>query len=206
MKIALVGDSTVTEDAGWGKAFATKFNSNVKVHNFAFNGRSSKSWYEEKHLPKVLSVKPDYVLIQFGHNDQPGKGPERETDPDTTYRDYLKVYIKAFRAIGSEPIIVSSVTRRHFDASGKIESTLTPWAEAAKAIAQELNTPFIDLHANSIQYHNQIGPAASMSFNISEGDLTHLNQKGAEAIAKLIVRELEVVAEDLYTHLQQPEN
>jgi hypothetical protein len=45
-----------------------------------------------------------------------------------------------------------------------------------------------------------------MSFNISEGDLTHLNQKGAEAIAKLIVRELEVVAEDLYTHLQQPEN
>ncbi len=22
---------------------------------------------------------PDYLLIQFGHNDQPGKGPERES-------------------------------------------------------------------------------------------------------------------------------
>lgn len=151
LKIALIGDSTVTDDAGWGKALASKFNSDVKVYNFAFDGRSTKNWYEEDHLPKVLSVKPDYVLIQFGHIDQPGKGPEREKDPDTSYRDYLSGYIKEFRAIGSEPIIVSSVTRRHFDASGKIESSLGPWAEAAKAVAQELKTPFIDLHANSIQ-------------------------------------------------------
>lgn len=53
--------------------------------------------------------------------------------------------------------------------------------------------------------HNQIGPAASMAFNLREGDLTHLNQKGAEAIAKLIIRELEVVANDLYAHIKQPE-
>jgi pectinesterase len=205
LKIALIGDSTVTGDGGWGKALARKFNSDVKVYNFAFNGRSSKSWYEEGHLPKVLSVKPDYILIQFGHNDQPGKGPERETDPETTFRDYLKVYIKEFRAIGSEPIILSSVTRRHFNASGKIESSLTPWAEAAQNTARELNVPFIDLHANSIQYHNQIGPVASMEFNLSEGDLTHLNQKGAEAIAELIICELKIAANDLYPHIKQPE-
>jgi lysophospholipase L1-like esterase len=149
VKIALIGDSTVTDDSGWGKAFASRFNNNVKVLNFAFNGRSSKSWYDENHLPKVLSAKPDYMLIQFGHNDQPGKGPERETDPATTYHDYLKMYIKEFRAIGAKPIIVSSVTRRNFDADGKIESSLTPWAKAAQMVAKELNAPFIDLHTSS---------------------------------------------------------
>jgi hypothetical protein len=68
-----------------------------------------------------------------------------------------------------------------------------------------LNVPFIDLHANSIQYHNQIGPVASMEFNLSEGDLTHLNQKGAEAIAELIICELKIAANDLYPHIKQPE-
>lgn len=197
MKIALIGDSTVTDDSGWGKAFASRFNNNVEVLNFAQNGRSAKSWYEENHLPAVLRAQPDYVLIQFGHNDQPGKGPARETDPATTYRDYLKRYIKAFRAIGAQPIIISSVARRNFDADGKIESSLTPWAEAAQAVAQELNVPFIDLHAASIKYHHQIGSAASMIFNLKEGDTTHLNQQGADAITDLIMSELKVVVSEL---------
>lgn len=202
VKIALIGDSTVTVDSGWGKAFANRFNDNVKVLNFAQNGRSAKSWYEENRLPNVLNTNPDYVLIQFGHNDQPGKGSERETNPATTYRDYLKLYINAFRAIGAQPIIVSSVTRRNFDADGKIASSLTPWAEAAQSVAQELNTPFIDLHASSIKYHNQIGPAISMTFNLEEGDTTHLNQQGAEAIADLIMNELKILAPALDPYMK----
>lgn len=197
VKIALIGDSTVTDDSGWGKAFANRFDDSVDVLNFAQNGRSSKSWYEENRLPEVLSAKPDYVLIQFGHNDQPGKGPERETDPTTSYRDYLKLYINAFQEIGAIPIIVSSVARRNFDAVGKIASSLAPWAEAAQAVAQKLDVPFIDLYTSSIQYHNQIGPAASMAFNLEDGDTTHLNQTGAEAIAELIINELQVVVSEL---------
>ena len=193
MKIALIGDSTVTEASGWGKAFADRFDASVAVLNFARNGRSAKSWYDENNLTAVLNTKPDYVLIQFGHNDQPGKGPERETDPDTSYRDYLKIYVNAFQAIGARPIIVSSVARRNFDAAGQITSTLTPWAEAARSAAAELNVPFIDLHARSIGYHNQIGCAASMAFNLEEDDTTHLNQKGAAAITDLIINELNVV-------------
>ena len=202
VKIALIGDSTVTDDSGWGKAFDCRFDDSVYVLNFAQNGRSAKSWYEENHLPEVLSVKPDYVLIQFGHNDQPGKGTERETDPATSYRDYLQIYINAFSAIGTKPIIVSSVARRNFDADGKIVSSLTPWAEAARAVAQELNVPFIDLHAASINYHNQIGPAASMTFNLEERDTTHLNQNGAEAIADLIMCELQIVVSELNRYIK----
>ncbi|MCB1089609.1 MAG: sulfatase-like hydrolase/transferase, partial [Verrucomicrobiae bacterium] len=98
--VALLGDSTVTDSAGWGLAFAGKFRSDVQVLNFAAGGRSAKSWLAEGRLPAVLEAKPDYVFIQFGHNGQPGKGPERETDPATTYRDYLRQYVKEFRAIG----------------------------------------------------------------------------------------------------------
>jgi len=200
--IALIGDSTVTDQSGWGKAFAGRFNDRAKVLNFAVGGRSSKSWYDENRLPEVLEAKPDYVLIQFGHNDQPGKGPQRETDPATSYRDYLKTYVKEFRAIGAKPIIISSVTRRKFDEKGKIKSSLTPWAEAAKSVAAESKVPFIDLHAASINYHNRIGSEVSMSFNPKEGDTTHFNQKGAEAIADLILKELKPVAGNLAAYLR----
>ena len=200
--VALIGDSTVTDHAGWGKALPGRFDDQVKVVNFAVGGRSSKSWYDEKRLPAVLELKPDFVLIQFGHNGQPGKGPKRETDPESTYRDYLKIYVNAFRETEAKPILVSSVTRRRFDENGKITSTLTPWAEAAKAVAREMEVPFVDLHAASVAYHNRIGLEASMAFNPKEGDITHFNEKGAEAITSLIVCEIKKVCEDLGRHLR----
>lgn len=200
--VALIGDSTVTDQSGWGKAFAGRFSEKVTVRNFAVGGRSSKSWYDEKRLPKALKAKPNFVLIQFGHNDQPGKGPKRETDPATTYREYLKKYVEAFRKIGAKPIILSSVTRRLFDKKGKVRSTLGPWAEGAKAAAAELKVPFIELHAVSVKYHNKIGPEESARFNPKEGDATHFNSKGAEAIAGLIVQELKVVAGELAAYLK----
>lgn len=202
MRIALIGDSTVTDHAGWGKAFADKFKEGVEVLNFAMGGRSAKSWYDENRLPEVLKVKPDYVLIQFGHNGQPGKGPARETDPATTYRDYLTRYVNEFRKIGTIPVIVSSVTRRTFDENGKIASTLTPWAEAAGIVATDLKVPFVDLHASSVNYHNRIGRKESETFNPKEGDRTHYNKKGAEAIASLVIEELKTVAPDLSVHLK----
>ena len=200
--VALIGDSTVTDKSGWGKAFAGRFKGNVKVLNFSVGGRSSKSWYDEGRLPKVLAAKPDYVLIQFGHNGQPGKGPKRETDPATTYRDFLRMYVKEFRKIGAEPILVSSVTRRRFDDEGKICSTLGPWAEGAKAVAKEMDVPFVDLYAASVAYHNKIGRAKSMEFNPKEGDTSHFNAKGAEAIVDLIVKELNENAKGLATYLK----
>lgn len=202
--IVLIGDSTVTDNAGWGKAFADRFKKNVKVLNYAVGGRSSKSWYDEKRLPKALKAKPDYVLIQFGHNGQPGKGPKRETNPATTYRDYLKLYVSEFRKIGAKPIIVSSVTRRNFDKNGKAKSTLTPWAEAAKAVARDLRAPFVNLHTASIEYHNKIGQEVSMTFNPKEGDTTHFNKKGAEAISDLITKEIKTASPDLHAYLNQP--
>src|SRR5215472_9657896 len=78
IKIALVGDSTVNDEGGWGPGFRASFDAaRVQVLNFALNGRSSKSFRNEKRWEPVLAAKPDYILIQFGHNDAPGKGPDR---------------------------------------------------------------------------------------------------------------------------------
>lgn len=214
--IALVGDSTVTDSAGWGKAFAGKFRASVRVENFAMGGRSAKSWLAEERLPAALEAKPDYVFIQFGHNGQPGKGEPRETDPGTTYRDYLRQYVKEFRAIGAEPILVSSVTRRDFTEEGAIRTEptsddvygngvtrpLKPWAEAAKAVAEEMDAPFIDLYAASAAYHNHLGETASWRFSPKEDDITHFNELGADAISNLVIDGLREAEPELAKYLK----
>lgn len=184
--IALVGDSTVTVEKGWGGAFAELLDGRADVRNFAVGGRSAKSYTDENRLPDALAVRPDYVFIQFGHNGQPGKGAYRETDPEGSYRDYLRRFVAEIRAAGAEPVIVSSLTRRNFDEDGRIESTLGPWAEGARAVATELDVPFIDLHTASIELHNQLGEARSADFDHGPGDRTHLSESGARAIARLI--------------------
>ena len=124
----------------------------------ARNGRSSKSYLDEGHWRAALAKGADVVLIQFGHNDQPGKGPERETDPATTYRANLSRYIDEARAADALPVIVTSLTRRNFDDGGKVVSDLFPYADAAKAVAAEAGVPLVDLHAASIDALNRLGP------------------------------------------------
>jgi len=188
--IAFIGDSTVAKKSGWGDALTLLFDEKIIVKNFAVGGRSSKSWLAENRLPAALKFKPDYVFIQFGHNGQPGKGVERETDPQTTYKEYLRTYIQEFKAIGSEMVILSSVTRRKFDEQKRIISTLGPWAQAAKEVAEETGVVFIDLHSISMAYHNQIGPEESLKFNPEPSDVTHFNEFGGSVIANLIAEEI----------------
>lgn len=148
VKIVLVGDSTVNDQGGWGTGFRGSFKDEVQVTNLALNGRSSKSFRDEGAWAPALAAKPDYILIQFGHNDGPGKGPERETDPRTTYRANLIRYIDEARAIGAKPVLVTSITRRNFDADGKLKTdSLEPYVEATRAAAKEKNVPLLDLYA-----------------------------------------------------------
>src|ERR1700722_11565827 len=121
VKIVLVGDSTVNDQGGWGKGFSGSFNGQVQVINLALDGRSSKSFRDEGAWTPALAAKPDYILIQFGHNDSPGKGPERETDPQTTYRANLARYVDEARAMGANPALSPSIPRRNFDANGKLK-------------------------------------------------------------------------------------
>ena len=205
VRIVLCGDSTVASGSGWGDAFAKLLAPSAEGLNLARSGRSSKSYRDEGHWTKALAQKPAIVLIQFGHNDQPGKGPERETDPATTFRDNLRRYIAEAREIGASPILVTPLSRRIFGDDGKITSTLTPYAEAAIAVAAEQKVPLVDLHARSIEQLNELGTAGAAAFNPSTKDgsmdRTHLNEKGAAATARLVAAELRKVAPDVARHL-----
>jgi beta-xylosidase/lysophospholipase L1-like esterase len=194
--LVLVGDSTVNDGGGWGYGLRRFVTPEVTVSNFAQNGRSSKSFRTEGHWDKALAAKGDYYLIQFGHNDQPGKGPDRETDPATTFPENMARYVDEVRAQGAQPILVTSLTRRIFSKSDptRIESSLTPWADAVKKVAAAKNVPLIDLHALSIAWCEQLGPDGTAQFNFPDTsgktDTTHLQGEGRVAFARLVVDEL----------------
>jgi pectinesterase len=198
--IGLIGDSTVAEQSGWGPALADRLQQKAKVVNHAVNGATLESL--SKRLDDLIAQKPDYVMIQFGHNDQKRYGTD-------VYREHLQSYVERIQRAGAKPIIVSSVTRRNFDATGKIDEkhgsskksnlkgTLADYAKSAQGCAAEKRLPFIDLYRISIEHHNRLGREASMSYNWKDGDTTHFNKKGTEAIADLIVPELNKIIPQL---------
>ena len=194
--IVLVGDSTVTEGSGWGLGFRQLAAPEVRVTNTAQNGRSSKSFRDEGHWATAIAAKGDYYLIQFGHNDQPGKGPERETNPATTYPANMARYVDEVRAIGATPILVTSLVRRTFSETepGRLTSTLGPWVDAVKRVAAEKRVPVIDLDASSRALCERLGPVDTARFNVRTDagtwDTTHLDATGSLAFAKLVVADL----------------
>lgn len=194
LRIVLVGDSTVADYAGWGRAFRALLSDSVECINAAADGRSSKSFIEEGRWAQALTLKGNYYLIQFGHNDEPGKGPARETDPSTTYLEYMNRYVDDARASGATPILITSLARRHFDSDGKIVSTLTPYVDAVKNLAATKKVPLLDLHARSIQLAEAMGQTEWIAISPrgpdGEVDRTHLTKKSGALIATLVAREL----------------
>lgn len=198
IRIALIGDSTVASYSspppdrpdltGWGQVLGEFFDVHIEVHNFALSGRSSKSFLKEGHWAKVLAIKPDYVFIQFGHNDEPGKG-ERTTDPAGDYRDYLRQYIDEARGAGAVPVLVTPVARRTFE-SGKIVTSLTPYAEAMKLVGRETQTPVIDLLAASMAAFGRAGDEGGVDLSAAPTDRSHFSRKGARLVAGLVANAL----------------
>ena len=122
--IFIIGDSTAAnkdttggkQERGWGMMLQDCFDSDyIVVDNHAVNGRSSKSFIDEGRWDKVLEkIKPgDYVIIQFGHNDEKPQ-PARHTDPGSTFDYNLAKYIRDTREHGGIPIMMNPVARRNF--------------------------------------------------------------------------------------------
>jgi lysophospholipase L1-like esterase len=194
IRIVLVGDSTVNDEGGWGEGFRNSFGPPVEVVNLAKNGRSSKSFRDEGLWEPALGAKPDFILIQFGHNDEPGKGPDRETDPSTTYRANMMRYIDEARAVGATPILVTSIVRRNFDAEGKIKRDhLIDYVAEVRKLAVEKNVALIDLYALTLAQSEELGPEESRSLGATtkEGklDTTHLSATGRQEIGAIAARE-----------------
>jgi|SRR5947209_3726946 len=194
VKIVLVGDSTVNDEGGWGPGFRAALGPEFQVLNLARNGRSSKSFRDEGFWKTALAAKPDYILIQFGHNDVPGKGPDRETDPQTTYRQNMLRYIQEARAAGAVPVLVTSIVRRIFGPDGKIKpDSLVPYVNEIRTIAVEQNVALIDLYNLTLAQAEQAGPVGALEIGrkLPDGkqDSTHLGPKGQREIGRMAARE-----------------
>src|SRR5688500_12799460 len=150
----------MTEKSGWGTGFKANVTQDAAVVNLARGGRSSKSFRNEGHWSELLRRRPSHVLIQFGHNDMPGKGLDRETDLPA-YRANLARYVDEARAAGAQPILVTPLTRRYFNDEGRIRSDLEAHAEATRQIAMEKKVPVVDLHTHSIALLDSLGPGIS---------------------------------------------
>ncbi|MBN1787558.1 MAG: rhamnogalacturonan acetylesterase [Sedimentisphaerales bacterium] len=204
--IVLVGDSTVadyqSEDKlrGWGQIIPEFFDKDVVIKNFAKNGRSSKSFIKEGLWAEAIAEKADFVIIQFGHNDCPGK-EERTTDPDGDYREYLRKYIDDSRKAGAEPILVTSVERRNFTKDGKIELSLEKYANAMKEVGKEEKVAVLDLHARSVELYETLGEEKSNYMN--RDDRTHFTEEGARTITRLVVEEIGKKVPLLNKHLKK---
>ncbi|ADG11179.1 rhamnogalacturonan acetylesterase [Caulobacter segnis] len=207
--VFLAGDSTVTDQrfepaAGWGQMLPRFFKPEISVANHAESGETLKSFLIERRLDKILSrIKPgDWLLIQFGHNDQKTQWPQTYAEAATTYRDYLRVYAGEARRRGATPVFVTSMHRHRFDAAGKVVDTLGDYPKAMRETAGDLGAPLIDLHAMSAAFYEALGPKeAWKAFNDGGKDLTHHNNYGAYQLARCVVEGVRTHVPDLAAHL-----
>jgi lysophospholipase L1-like esterase len=209
-RIVLVGDSTVCNypdslpERGWGMFIQERFKPDtVEVINLAASGRSTKTFITEGRWQKALDEKPDYVLIKFGHNDSHAPTNPESTEAATDYKDNLRRYIDDSRGIGAIPILVTPMVRRTFAADGKLKDELQRYADAMKEVGLEKKAAVIDLHASSKQLVEQLGPAAAADMANKNGDATHFNEKGAKAMAYLVMQELPDAAPKLKAYLKE---
>ncbi|MDT8859797.1 rhamnogalacturonan acetylesterase [Alkalihalobacillus sp. MEB130] len=205
--IYLAGDSTVSNyevsrapRAGWGQILQRLMKEEIVVQNEAASGRSSKSFIDEGRLdmidPKMTNG--DYLFIQFGHNDSK-MDKERYTEPSTTFKSYLTLYIDIARKNQAYPLLITPVQRRSFNEEGVFQETHGIYPEAMRELAKQLEVPLIDLTEKSRKLFEHLGPERTKelflwldrgkSLNYLEGvqDDTHFSEMGAKKIAELVV-------------------
>jgi lysophospholipase L1-like esterase len=194
----LAGDSTVTDQAvapgaSWGQFLTRYFRDDIAVANHAESGESLKSFVTGMRLDKLLSkvAAGDWVMIQFGHNDQKTQWPQTHAEAGTTYRTWLRTYIAEVRRRGATPILVTSPERRNFDSEGRIRPTLAEYAEAMRIVAREDKVALLDLNASSMRIYEALGPAVAPSaFADGGNDKTHHNEYGARLLARAVIEAL----------------
>ena len=193
LTIVIIGDSTVetypSEDIkrGWGQVVGEYLDPSIRVINLAKSGRSTKTFLDTGNWQKGLNAKPDYIFIQFGHNDSHAKETPEATDANSDYMEYLRRYVNEARSVHATPILVTPMHRLRFDAgSGRMTQELKPYADAMKRVAKETNTPVIDLHTLSGEVFEPLGDGGMAGMTQSNEDRTHFTEKGARIIAKLV--------------------
>ena len=211
--VYLAGDSTVqtyapaaAPQAGWGQFIAECFSPEVRVVNRAIGGRSSKTFVEEGRLEAILSeIAPgDHLLTQMGHNDSTQSRPERYTEPDTTYKHYLRMYVAGARGRGALPVLITPVGRLHFQDSAFLDD-FPLYCRAMREVAAEQGVPLLDLMGRSLQHYTSAGLEEVRTYfmvSVNGTDHTHFTERGARQIARLVALGLRDLDTGLSRHVR----
>ncbi|PZX49415.1 rhamnogalacturonan acetylesterase [Algoriphagus chordae] len=208
----LVGDSTMADkpyagsnpEKGWGQVFPLYFKEGIRFENHAMNGRSTKSFRDEGRWDVVMDrIKPgDYVIVEFGHNDQKINSEDRYAFADSTYRDNLIRYVEEVREKEGKPVLATPISRRSFDENGNLVDTHGRYSVVVREVAAEMEVPLFDLHMKTIEMIEQFGlekskelflhyrPGDYSHFPEGREDNTHLSPTGAFKVSDLAVEEL----------------
>lgn len=167
VKIILVGDSTTSQQTGWGGAFCDLHVIDlVACLPMGRGGRSTKTYRAEGTWDLVLNelkvpgYAARYVLIEMGHNDKsavPAIGTERTTE----FPGNLDRFVGEVMALGGIPILVTPLATRHFK-GGRNADSLIPWAEQVRLVAGRTNTVVVDLGRMSSTLFEQLGASGAL--------------------------------------------
>jgi len=227
VRIDLIGDSTQTDHAGYGRGFCANLSAQVDCVNMARGGASTRSFRAQGLWDRSLQTKPDYMLIQFGHNDvvfnrPPGgasagapptgavPGGDRALTNPGDYEANLRQFVIEARAAGIKPILVTPITRQYFEADGKIHSDQTEHSETMRRVAADMKAPLIELQNESIAYLESIGEQAGHKFEITKKDgtgatiydKTHFNWAGSYVFGRMVAVDLGKAAPELAKYVR----
>ena len=216
--VFLCGNSTVVDQedepwASWGQMITRWFGEGVVFANYAESGLSCTTFLAQLRLDKILTQlkKGDYVIVEFGHNDEKEKKPG-----DGAWYSYsrnLKIFVDRVRQAGGHIIFCTPTARRSFK-NGRNQNTHGDYPEAMKTVARREHVPVIDLTAMSTTFYEALGEEGSKRALVhypantfpgqdkALADNTHFNPYGAWEIAKMVVMGLKLIQSPLVQHLR----
>ncbi len=214
----LAGDSTVTDQdiepwASWGQCIIQYFDTAIVVANYAFSGASLSSFKSSGRLKKIerLIQPGDYMIIEFGHNDEKIKG--EENGPWRSYSDLLTEFIQMAKLKGAIPILITPTQRRFFNENGTLKVTHGEFPDAMRAVATKNNVSLIDITKMSTDLYEAWGDIPSRKAfvqypantfpsqtNILD-DNTHFNSFGANEIARCVIEGIQKLPIQLKQHI-----
>ena len=211
MNIYMMGDSTMKQNnyysypqTGWGQVLYLFCKEDILVFDLAENGRSTKSYIAEGLFNKLLNKlqKGDYVICEFGHNDEKYADPSRYTDPFGEYQKNLLYFADEVTKKGANIVFATPITRHKFE-NGKCVNTHGDYPKAMLELCKKYEYPCVDMTKLTMDLYNKLGEEKTKKFhmifgenkyeNYMEGkdDHSHLRYKGAVEIAKLFVSDVE---------------
>lgn len=207
VRIFLAGDSTMADkekkaypETGWGMVLPSYFNDDVQIENHARNGRSTRTFISEGRWDFLINrvSDGDYVVIQFGHNDQSKQKTDRYTPP-ADYKKNLERFVTDVRAKGAIPILCTPVERRKFDKDSNFVDQHGIYPNLVRQVAKEMNVYLVDMqhtsmdfiiqagNQGSIQYFMHVKPGECEKYPDGHEDNTHFKPAGAMEMASEFV-------------------